>query len=136
MDLSISKTNIGSEDQSWLGSAHGTNAAQTITLDVSTFTKADHYPDGYLKSGLPLMKLDSGAYGLHTGPAPEAGEEKDQEATPELAGFLFTTTRAPQTASTPIGAALFEHGRVKVANLPVTVDPAVLATAAGRIIFA
>ncbi|UUX60167.1 head decoration protein [Glutamicibacter halophytocola] len=130
MDLSIKRSSVGNENQSWLGSAHGTNAAQSITLDASTFTKATHYPDGYLKSGLPLMDLGNGKYGLHTGPG------ATPEETPDLAGFLFTTTRAPQDPATPIGAALFEHGRVKVANLPVTIDPAVQATAAGRIIFA
>ncbi|GGL83467.1 head decoration protein [Glutamicibacter protophormiae] len=130
MDLSIKRVTFGVEDQSWLGSAHGTNAAQTITLDVSTFTKATHYPEGLLKSGLPLMKLPSGKYGLHTGPAEPVAD------TPVLAGFLFTTTRAPESSATPIGAALLEHGRVKVANLPVPVDPAVQATAAGRLIFA
>lgn len=130
MDISIKRSSVGNEDQSWLGSAHGTNAAQTITLDMTTFTKATHYPDGYLKSGLPLMDLGNGKYGLHTGPG------VDLAPTPELAGFLFTTVRAPESSATPIGAALYEHGRVKVANLPVALDPAVQATAAGRIIFA
>ncbi|MFJ2618170.1 head decoration protein [Glutamicibacter sp. NPDC087344] len=130
MDLNIKRSSVGNENQSWLGSAHGTNAAQSITLDVSTFTKATHYPDGYLKSGLPLMDLGNGKYGLHTGP------DATPEDTPVLAGFLFTTTRAPQDVATPIGAALFEHGRVKLANLPVALDPAVQATASGRIIFA
>lgn len=130
MDISIKRSTVGMEDQSWLGSAHGTNAAQTITLDVSTFTKATHYPDGYLKSGLPLMKLGSGLYGLHTGPG------GTPEETPALAGFLFTSTRAPENSATRIGAALFEHGRVKVAKLPVTIDQDVQDTAAGRIIFA
>lgn len=122
MDISIKRTPIGNEDQSWLGSAHGTNAAQTITLDASTFTKATHYPDGYLKSGLPLAK--SGAkYVLWTTGA-------------DLAGFLFTSVRVPENTATPVGGAIFEHGRVKTAKLPVSVDAAGLATAAGRIIFA
>lgn len=122
MDISIKRTSFGQDDQSWLGSAHGTNAAQTITLDVSTFTAATHYPGGYLKSGLPLAK-DGDKHVLWTAGA-------------DLAGFLFTAVSAPVVASTPVGAALLEHGRVIVAKLPVPVDTAGQATASGRIIFA
>lgn len=122
MDLSIRRESFGQDDQSWLGSAHGTQATQTVTLDVSTFTKADHYPEGWLKSGLPLTK-DGDKYVLCVADA-------------DLAGFLFATVKAPAVAATPVGAALFEHGRVKATKLPVTVTAASQATAAGRIIFA
>lgn len=129
MDLSIRRNTIGNEDQSWLGSAHGTNAAQTITIDPAAFVKADHYPDGYLKSGLPLMKQGDGTYTLWvtSGVTPE---------TNLLAGFLFTSTRVLSDPAVKVGAALYEHGRVKVDRLPVTVPEAAQATAAGRIIFA
>lgn len=123
MDIAIKRASFGQDDQSWLGSAHGTTATQTITLDVSTFTRATHYPDGYLKSGLPLQKLASGKYGLWA-------------TTKDLAGFLFTPTSAPADPATPVGGALLEHGRVIAAKLPVSVDAAGKATAAGRIIFA
>lgn len=122
MDITIKRESFGQDDQSWLGSAHGTNAAQTITLDASTFTKATHYPDGWLKSGLPLAKSGE-KYVLWTTEA-------------VLAGFLFTTVRVPEDTATPIGGAILEHGRVKTAKLPVSVDAAGQATAAGRIIFA
>lgn len=123
MDLSIRRESFGQDDQSWLGSAHGTQATQTVTLDVSTFTKADHYPEGWLKSGLPLQDLGNGKFGLWT-------------ALSDLAGFLFTTVKAPADPATPVGAAIHEHGRVIAAKLPVAVDAAGQATAAGRIIFA
>ncbi|MGP5022366.1 head decoration protein [Glutamicibacter arilaitensis] len=122
MDLTIKRESFGQDDQSWLGSAHGTNAAQTITLDVSTFTAEEHYPDGWLKSGLPLAKSEE-TYVLWTTEA-------------DLAGFLFTTVKAPADPATPVGGAILEHGRVKTAKLPVSVDTAGQATAAGRIIFA
>ena len=123
MDIAIKRASFGQDDQSWLGSAHGTNAAQSITLDVSTFTKATHYPDGYLKSGLPLQKLPSGKYGLWL-------------TTKTVAGFLFTPVSAPADPATPVGAALLEHGRVIAAKLPVSVDAGGQTSAAGRIIFA
>ena len=47
----------GRDDMPWLGSAHGLRNARTETLDVSAFTAADHYPDGYFKSGLPVAKV-------------------------------------------------------------------------------
>ena len=60
MDLKITTESFGQDDQSWLGSEHGTNTARSINVDVSTFTPGVHYPDGYLKSGYPLKKLVSG----------------------------------------------------------------------------
>jgi len=128
MDLSIRRTETGTEDQSWLGSAHGTNACRTITLDLSAFTKATHYPKGVLKSGIALRKLANGLYG----PWAAAGEGEDQNI---LAGFLFTTQRVHDGA-TRIGAPLYEHGRINTARLPIPVPEAAQATAAGRIIFA
>lgn len=128
-DFTPRRTKIGFEDQRWVGSAHGTDATQSITLDLDTFTKETHFPDDILKSGMPLQKLDNGHYGLHTGP----GEEEDE--TPELAGFLYTSKYVTNPAAS-IPAAILEHGRVKTALLPVTVAPEVLATAAGRIIVA
>lgn len=122
MDIAVKRASFGQDDQSWLGSAHGTTAAQSITLDVSTFTKTDHYPGGFLKSGLPLAKSGE-KYVLWTAGA-------------DLAGFLFTPASIPASTATPVGAALLEHGRVIVSKLPVSVDADGQATAAGRIIFA
>lgn len=129
MDLTISRKSFGADDQSWLGSAHGTNAAQTITVDVSTLTRADHYPDGWIVSGIPLMKTGTASgqdlYGLYTD-----GEDH------VLAGFLFTPIKIPADTSGRAGGALLEHGRVKVDRLPVSVSETAQKTAAGRIIFA
>lgn len=64
MDLSMRTEAFSFDDQSWLGSAHGTDAARTITLDTSAFTEGTHYPNGYFPSGLPLGKItSSGKYG-------------------------------------------------------------------------
>jgi hypothetical protein len=64
MDLSLRTETFGSDDQSWLGSAHGTDAARTVTLDTSAFTEALHYPDGYIRSGTPLAEITAtGKYG-------------------------------------------------------------------------
>lgn len=123
MDLTIRRETFGQDDQSWRGSAHGIDATQTITLDVSTFTAGTHYPQGWLKSGLPLQKLAGGKFGLWA-------------TTKVLAGFLSEPVKAPASSATPVGGSLQEHGRVIVAKLPVAVDADGQATAAGRIIFA
>lgn len=122
MDLQIQRKSWGQDDRSWLGSAHGTNATQTITLDVSSFNKEAHYPEGWLKSGLPLAKSGN-KHVLWTAEA-------------DLAGFLFAPVQAPEDPATPAAGAILEHGRVNVDKLPVTVDEAGQSTASGRIIFA
>lgn len=127
MELGVKRSSVGQDDQSWLGSAHGTDAPQTITLDTTSFTAAEQFTDnvgGWLKSGLPLAQTGTEdgqrVYGLWTTGA-------------TLAGFLFTGVQA---SADRVGGAILEHGRVKTAKLPVAVDAAGQTSAAGRIIFA
>jgi hypothetical protein len=49
-----------SEDQSWLGSAHGTNECDSITLDSDAFLTL--FPTGIVPSGVVLYKHSSGLY--------------------------------------------------------------------------
>ncbi len=88
------------DDPSWLGSEHGTDATETVTLDVAAFTEADHYPDGVIPSGTPLSIIDaSGLYGPY-----------DSEGT--LSGFLIAP-RVVETGVTRIAAGLLTHGKVR-----------------------
>ena len=58
MDLSIKRESWGAGDQTWIGSRHGTNNAQTVTLDVASFSAfGDTIP-----SGVPLKRLLNGRY--------------------------------------------------------------------------
>lgn len=111
MDLSIETTTVtGLEDRSWLGSHHGTDSTQTITLDMSLFTEATHFPNGELRSGTVLAKhTGSGKYG----PYADAGANGLDAA----AGLLFNTVRVAKPTS-QIGAPILEHGRVRVSKLP------------------
>ena len=52
--MAIRTETFGSGDQTWLASAHGIRNAGTAVIDVSTFTKATHYPDNYFRSGTPV----------------------------------------------------------------------------------
>lgn len=68
MDISVRSTTFGVENRSWLGSAHGTEATRTVTLDVSAFTEATHFPDGYIPSGTVLGRITAtGLYGPYGG---------------------------------------------------------------------
>jgi hypothetical protein len=118
MDIAMKTENFSQDDQSWLGSAYGTDEARTITLKTSAFTAGTHYPNGYFPSGLPLGRYTSGGnvgfYGPYTAGA--------TDGTQTLAGFLLTAVDAPQVNTTNVAGALLDHGRVIVAKLPISVD--------------
>lgn len=116
MDLTMKTETFGQDDQSWLKSAEGTDRAQSITLDMSTFAAGD-YADGYLKSGWTLRKLASGLYGKRT--------DGDTEG---IAGHLLAAVSVPAGA-TKIGAALHWHGAVIAARVPNPPNAAGQATA-------
>lgn len=129
MDLSVKTETFGDDDQRWVGSAHGVDMARSITLDTSAFTAATHYPDGYIRSGTPLGRVTAtGLYGPYT---PAAADGTDV-----LAGFLLTPVKPGASATTDVGGALFEHGRVVEANLPIAIDANGKTDVAGRITFA
>ncbi|MFG2292064.1 head decoration protein [Streptomyces sp. NPDC048603] len=130
MDLSLKTESFTQDRRDWLGSAHGTDAPVSITVDVSTFTKATHYPDNYLKSGLPLGKITaSGKYGLYSDAAVDGRQT--------LVGFLFTPqdVDARGVASTAVVGSMLIHCFIREAKLPVAVDAAGKTDVAGRIIF-
>lgn len=60
----VTSTTLVTGDDSWLGSAHGTDSTESITLDVSAFTANTHYANGVFHAGIPLGKITaSGKYG-------------------------------------------------------------------------
>ncbi|MFB7212707.1 head decoration protein [Streptomyces sp. NPDC056255] len=128
MILAQTTEQYGSDDQSWLGSAHGTDSTETIALDTSTFTPATHYPNGYFKSGIPLGRITAGGkYGPYDGAATDGREA--------LVGFLFAAVKAPTVNTIDPAAALLTHGKVRESRLPVPVDAAGKTDVAGSIRF-
>ena len=101
---------FGSGNMSWLGSAHAIENAQTAMLDISTFTAGTHYPDGYIRSGTPVAKV-AGAL------VPYDATEGTVTGAGILAGFVLTDQKVVGTAD--FAVPLFDHGRVKTANLPI-----------------
>lgn len=43
-----------SGDYTWLYNSRGITFGMTAVLDITKFTKATHYPDGYVRNGTPL----------------------------------------------------------------------------------
>lgn len=120
---------FGGGDQSWLGSTHGIANARTEILDVSTFTAGTHYPNGYIPSGLPVAKVGGVL-------VPYDATEGTTTGAGILAGFVLFDHWV-LTTTDDFGVALLDHGRVKVANTPITfVAPAAAAKrAATTIVF-
>ncbi len=84
------------EDRSWLGSAHGTTATRTITLDVSAFTANTHYPNGFIPSGTVLAELASGLFGPYAG---RTAEVQTVTITGGPTGGTFTLTHEGGTTA-------------------------------------
>jgi|SRR5690606_2373544 len=130
MDLSLKTESFTQDRRDWLGSQHGTDAPVSVTLDVSKFTAGTHYPDGFIKSGIPLGKVTaSGLYGPYQGDATDGRET--------CVGFLFTAqdVDARQVASTKVVGSMLLHCFIREAKLPVSIDANGKADVAGRIIF-
>lgn len=100
---------IPAENQEWLGSAHGTQEMESVTLDGPAFLAV--YTDGVVPSGVVVAKNVAG-----TKVVPFATAAVD--ATGTAVGHLFTTTLV--SASSDTTGSLFWHGRVRVAKLPAT----------------
>lgn len=128
MDLSVTTQTFQSDDQSWMANRHGHDDTRSITLDTSAFTAATHYPNGYFASGLALGRITAtGLYGPYNNAL--------TDGTDVLAGFLFTNVKPGLPTTVDVGGALFEHGRVVEANLPIAIDAPAKVDVAGRITF-
>lgn len=115
-DISVSSTAFQVENRSWLLSPHGTEPGTTpsITLDVSSFTAATHYPNGYLLSGIVLGVITAtGLYG------PYATAAVDGRGT--AAGILFSSVKVPNLSdlTKDVGGAMLVHGFVDISKLPI-----------------
>lgn len=124
MDLSIKTETFGQDDQSWLDSAHGTDAAISGTIDIAAgFTAGTHWPTGHLASGTPLGRVTaSGKLGLYSDAASDGRQT--------LVGHLLT---AQKIGTGPVVAPVLVHGRINEAKLPFAIDAAAKVDVAGRI---
>lgn len=131
MNLGQITETFSQDKRDWLQGAHGTDIAVSVTLDVSKFVAGTHYPDGYIKSGIPLGKITTGG---KYGPYDDAASDGRQTCV----GFLFTgvevVTRRGATVTSTVGSMLV-HCAVKESKLPVAVDAAGKTDLGSRVIF-
>lgn len=95
----------GVGNTTWLGSSHGIENARTATMDVSTFTKATHYPNGYFPSGLIVNAASEASIKPWTG------------AVGEQLGFVLFDTVTDGVTDGP--TAILRHGIIITGKLPV-----------------
>ena len=118
-DISVTTTSYQVEDRSWMLSQWGQGPGEnpSCTLDVSAFTPATHYPNGYIKSGEPLGRIT--ATGL-LGPYDDAAV--DGRST--CVGLLHSATKIPNVADTTkdVGAAFVCAGFIRESRLPRAID--------------
>ena len=102
MQFNAVKEPWGTGNQRWLGSAHGTSSAQTVTLDASKLTK--YKEAGMIPAGTPLKVAAAGKF------------EPVTAASDELAGFLLTDQSVAGAGD--VIAPMLDHGRIRVDYLP------------------
>lgn len=118
-DISVGSVAYQVERRSWLLGNHGTGPGDnpSITLDVSAFSAAQHYPNGYIPSGIVLARLiaSPNKYVPYL-------ESSATDGTAVAAGILFGSVKIPDLLdlTKDTGGALFVHGFVDVSKLPLT----------------
>lgn len=115
--IAVETNSFGLDDsRQWLLSPHGTDPGTTpgVTLDVSAFTAATHYPRGFILSGIVLGKIT--ASGLY-GPYDDTATDGRQTA----AGILLFGRKVPNLLdlTKDVGSAILVHGFVDAAKLPI-----------------
>jgi Bacteriophage lambda head decoration protein D len=133
MDLSVRKDGpYAPENFSWLGSKHGVDSTDTITLNTTMFNTT-FGTQGFIPSGVALGLITAagatqGTYGPYDNTATDGRQT--------MAGHLMTT-KSIKGAGARLGAAILNHGKVRLSKLPAGhgVDAAGQADVAGRIIY-
>ncbi|MFI5505195.1 Uncharacterised protein [Corynebacterium kutscheri] len=116
MQFNVKTEKWGSGSQKWLGSAHGTDVARSVTIDG---TKLAGFTD-MIPSGTPLKKSE--AHGKY---------EPVTSAEDKLAGFLLTD-QSLTTKGADVIAPMIWHGRIRAQFLPKnTFDVTTLTTTPG-----
>lgn len=87
--------------KAWLASRMGVDICRGVTLDLSLFSPATHYPSGFIPSGMCLGKDASGLYGPYNGALNEVQTFNLGAAS---AGTFTITFQGSTTAAIPFNA--------------------------------
>lgn len=122
--MHVTETAVVAENRSWLPSPHGSevNANPNITLLLSLFNQASHYPNGYLPSGIVVGQVTATKL---WGPYDPAATDGRETAKGLLFGSLPVKAGQKRTAG-----ALVWHGVVDPTRLPIESGTGSLDTAA------
>lgn len=104
--MRLKEETYGSGDMSWLDSAHGTDHSATATVVASNFTKAAHYPNGYLPAGLPVDVTD------------RANVKPWTDAAGKKLGFVMFD-QPVLDGDAKFAVPFLRHGGVRIKHLPV-----------------
>jgi hypothetical protein len=107
MNLSQTTETWGNEDLSWLGSAHGLEMADSVTLDRALLDAA-WLTDGTVPAGAIVRRVNA------TGRYAAFGDVAADGPSGIIIGPVMTGA-----AGNPVGAVI-RHGQVIVAKLPAT----------------
>lgn len=124
-EFSVTSRAVTFENLEWDYTPPEGGFVQSGTIDVASFSAAQLYPEGYLKSGLILAKSTAGG---NTGlliPYLEAGTNGASTAVGVLRASV-PITRFTGVNRTKTGVAYLVHGVVSVSKLPYTVGNAAL----------
>lgn len=124
LDLSIRRDDdqVTTGDDSWLGSKHGTDTAESITCDGDAFLA--RFPTGLVPQGVVVAKRTAdGLYVPYDNAAdvdPVAAGQQGGGIDVARGHLLTDMNLRGTTAGTVgnVGGALFWHGQVIIANLP------------------
>jgi hypothetical protein len=116
MELTRTVRTFGVEDHRWLRDIHGTEASESVMLDMTDgdWVEADHFPDGFVRSGIPVIATTAGRYKVWDATA--------DAATP-ADGIIYPGGQQvdPDALNDDISAAVVRHVKVRLAFMPVAI---------------
>lgn len=121
-DIRVYTQSYQTPNRSWHLSPHGGDFTPSCAVDLTTFTQATHYPNGFIPSGtvLGLITAASDATKNIVGPYASGATDGRQTAW----GILYNDVRVTDMTgnvdtSKKIGDAAVVHGFVKISKLPI-----------------
>ncbi len=129
-DITVRRSTFQAENRSWLQSQAGVGPGETpsVTLDLALFDSDDHYPNGFVPSGIVLGQVTASKKFGPYDPAASDGREI-------AAGHLFGSLTVPAPTGVVGGALVRTNATIDPTKLPVTSGAGALDDAARLALF-
>ena len=112
-DISLQTTTYQVGNRQWL--LDEPDFKPNVTLDITKFTAATHYPNGFIPSGTAIGKITAtGLFGPYDG--------TKSDGTETLYGFTYSDVRAVRqngSTASKVGTGAVVSGPVSVSKLPL-----------------